>query len=237
MYRCKITLTANAGVMIECGGIKMFCDALHRNKTNSFSTVSPDMQLYMAKSPEFQNADIMFFTHKHPDHYSHFLIERAKLLTPGALLVSPVSDFQNQVLLCETNHDISLGNTHFFFRKLQHDGKQYINLPNYGCLIDFDGFKVLVVGDCVVGEPILAEWLKEVRVDLALLNFPWLTLRRGRGFIEQYIKPQHLMFYHLPFAKDDKNGFRAAASKSLSLLSAPGDVRLLQDPFQVEMID
>lgn len=237
MSRCKITLTANAGVMIECAGTKVFCDAFHRKRTTRFSSVSPEMQLHMKYSPEFQNADIIFYTHKHPDHYSHFLTEQAKKQTPNALIISPVNEFENQILLNNTDHNVTLCNASFFFKKLQHNGKDYINLPNYGCLMKFAGFKVLVIGDCVVGNPQLAEWIKDKQVDLALLNFPWLMLRRGREFIENYINPKHLMLFHLPFAFDDKNGYREATSKSAPLLTSPKDVRLLQDPFQVEIVD
>ena len=68
-----------------------------------------------------------------------------------------------------------------------------------------------------------------------------MTLRRGRAFLEQYIHPDHLILYHIPFEQDDLNGYRKAAEKAVdAFLQTHGsghmDVRLLQDPMQAELV-
>ena len=237
MTRCQIILTANSGIVIECNGAKVFCDALHRKKTREFSTVDEKMQLQMLNSPNFKNADAMIFTHKHPDHYSNFLITQAKKLTPDAVIISPVDEFQNQVLLYENEHRFEHLKFSAEFIKLTHDGKEYTNIPNYGYYLNFGGFTVLNTGDSSIADPTLIKWLENKPVDLALLNFPWLTIKRGRDFIEQHIKPRHLMFFHIPFEKDNISGFREACFKSVPLMKCPNDVRLLCEPFQIETIE
>lgn len=237
MSKCKVTLTANCGVMIECNEKKVFCDAFHGDKTDEFSTVTPGMQQHMINSPDFQNPDMIFFTHKHRDHYTRLLAEQAQELAPNALMVSPMAELDNQLFLHEDTHKISLDNAEFSFKHLRHDGKKYVNLPNYGCLMNLDGYNVLTLGDCVVCNPQLKDWIEGQPVDLALLNFPWLTLKRGRDFIADVIKPKQALFYHLPFAQDDINGYRDAAAKNLPLLDTPHDALLLQEPFQVATLD
>ncbi len=237
MPGCQVTLTANSGVLIECSGMKVCCDAFHDDKAVEFSTVSPEMEQRMLKSPAFSNLDMIFYTHRHRDHYTQPAAERACRQSPGALLVTPMQELHNSLYLHADSHQLKLGCADLVFRQLRHDGKEYVNLPNYGCLMNFDGFRVLILGDCVICNPVLAEWIEQAPIDLALLNFPWLTLKRGRAFIADVIRPRHVMFYHLPFAGDDIRGYRQMAAKSLPQLTAPGDVRVLQQPLQTEAVD
>lgn len=237
MPKCQVTLTANSGVLVECNGVKVCCDAFHDDKAREFSTVSPEMQQHILESPTFQNPDMIFYTHKHRDHYTRPAAEQARRQSPDALLVSPIQELDNGLFLFEDSHHLTLGSAKFSFKQLRHDGKKHIDLPNYGCLMNFDGFRVLILGDCVVCNPALADWIRDTPVDLALLNFPWLTLRRGRAFIADVVCPRHVMFYHLPFAGDDISGYREAAAKSLPLLTTPRDARVLQEPFQAETVE
>ena len=237
MPRCQVTLTANTGVLIECNGIKVCCDAFHDDKAVEFSTVTPEMQRHISESPQFQNPDMILYTHDHRDHYTLPAAQWAQRLWPDAAMVSPMPELKNDLLLQADSHALTLGRAKFWFKHLRHDGKEYIDLPNYACLMDLDGFRVLLLGDCVICNPALTEWLDGTSIDLALLNFPWLTLKRGRAYIADVLRPRHVMFYHLPFAEDDHNGYRASTAKSLPLLTTPKNARILQEPFQTEAVD
>ena len=73
------------------------------------------------------------------------------------------------------------------------------------------GFRVLVTGDCKLCAPELAEFLQEDGpVDLAILDFPWLTLPRGRRFVQEHIRPKALLVCHHAAlrAADWRSGFR-----------------------------
>lgn len=236
MLPLDITLTANAGVVLHCDGLKLFSDALHRHKAESFSTLTPQMQLKMRSSGEFFGADAMIFTHKHPDHYSKTLISAAKELMPEALIISPVPDFAGQIILQEERQHISFSNAELDFIRLPHEGAQFADVINYGFLLTVCGKNILVTGDCTPAEPKLLNWLADRPVDLALLNFPWLTLKRGRDFISQVIKPKNVIFYHIPFEEDDSCGFIPACRKALPLLDSRFSPRLLTEPFQAEHI-
>ena len=121
-------------------------------------------------------------------------------------------------------------------KRSSHSCAQYREVPHYGCILEYDGFRVLIAGDCAVADPQLRDFIGSRPIDLALLNFPWVTLRKGRHFIEQAIRPEHLVVYHLPFSHDDRWGYRDAAVKGAGQLQGVPDVRLLLEPFQREIL-
>ena len=71
---------------------------------------------------------------------------------------------------------------------------------------------------------------------LALLNFPWITLRRGQDFLREHLHADHIARYHLPFAEDDTEGFRTAADRAAQSLSGVGAVHVLDNRFQALFI-
>jgi len=236
MAKCRVTLIANAGVMIECNGAKVFSDALHRSKTLNFSTVDEQKQQRLFSDPSFKNADAMIFTHKHPDHYSKTLITKMKEYTPGIELISPIDEFDDMILLDKPEQRVRTKKFTADFMRLTHSGAEYKNFLHYGFLLDFGGFTVLNTGDGMVADTALFRFLAGRRIDLALMPFPWLTLKSGRNFIEQFIKPRHIMFFHLPFAEDNISCYREFTFKALPLINSPEDVRLLSEPWQTEEI-
>ena len=236
MPLCQVTISANAGAALHVGGLRLWADALHRHKVPGFSCVTPELWARMKTHPAFAAPDILFYTHRHPDHYSHTLIQETLQLWPRAELVSPERDFADQILLAGSESTIHYRDISLRFRRLTHEGAEYVTVPHYGCLIDAAGFRILLTGDCALADPGLAEFIDGVPIDLAILDFPWITLKRGRTFVEEVIRPRHLLINHLPFAQDDIFGYRAAAAKCAAVTKA-ADVRLLQDPFQTEYFD
>ena len=121
--------------------------------------------------------------------------------------------------------------------RLVHEGALYKDVPLYGCILEYDGFRVLITGDCAVADPKVADFVNGRHIHLALLNFPWVTLRKGRRFVEEVLRPDHLLVYHLPFAHDDRWGYREAAVKWAAQVTGVPDVRVLLEPFQREILE
>jgi len=236
MPHCQLTLSANAGISLELSAFRLWSDVLHDQQVPGFSTVTPALLASIRANEHFARPDLIFYTHCHPDHYSRRLTEQARGLWPLAGLILPEQEFEDQLLLSGKRCRVALPGLNLEFGRLTHEGEQYAAVPHYGCILDQDGFRVLIAGDCDVASPELAELAGDVPVDLAILNFPWATLRRGREFLRQSLRPTHLVLCHLPFAEDNRWGYREAAARAAELLPDVPDIRILQDPLQTEVI-
>lgn len=237
MSVCQVTLSANAGVALDFGGLRVWVDALHDEKVPGFSTVTEPLWTAMRSHPDFAAPDLLFFTHCHPDHFSQRLAREALDLWPKAKIVLPEDRFSGQALLSGRRERVRLPELTLDFIRLTHEGPRYADKPHYGCILESRGFRVLVTGDCRLCAPELAEFLTEDGpIDLAILDFPWLTLPRGRRFVQEQIRPKTLLVCHLPFSGDDVYGYRTAALRSAPLLEGV-DVRLLSEPFQREVLE
>lgn len=237
MSRCQVTLSANAGISLSFGGFRLWADALHDQKVPGFSTVTPALWAAMRAHPAFAAPNLLFFTHCHPDHFSQSLARQALDLWPQAKIVLPESRFPGQALLSGRRERVRLPDLTLDFIRLTHEGPRYADKPHYGCILESRGFRVLITGDCKLCAPELKEFLAEDGpVDLAIMDFPWLTLPRGRRFVQEHIRPKTLLVCHLPFSEDDIYGYRTAALKSAPLLEGV-DVRLLSEPLQQEVLE
>lgn len=235
MSHCTITLSANAGILLAWNGHKIWVDALHDKPTDGFSSVSPALWAQMRTSAAFAPPDLLCFTHCHTDHYSRGLAEEAKALWPSAKLVLPQREFDDQLLLTGDEARFSDSGLTLRFLRLPHEGAAYAAVPHSGLLLSDGRFTILISGDCEVASPTLTRRLDNVPVDLAILDFPWLTLRKGRRYVQEVLRPRHLLLYHLPFPADDTNGYLEAARRAVELTDLP-DVRLLSRPLQQELV-
>lgn len=232
MLGCTVTLSANAGVSLEWHGRKLWIDALHTEKIHGYSTLSPQIWAQMQMAPAFVPPELICFTHCHPDHYSRSLTAYASTLWPRAKLILPQREFSNQALLTGSEFQFSLGKICLRFLRLPHEGGAFSAVPHYGILLSDGTSRILVSGDCEVASPALTQYL-DGPIDLAVLSFPWLTLRRGRLYMRDVLRPRHLLLYHLPFPEDDTEGYLYMA-KQAALRWEAQDLRLLSSPLQQE---
>lgn len=231
MPNYTVTLTANAGIVLNLNGHAVWIDALHTSQVPGFSTISPALWKKMQTS--LPPPELLFFTHCHQDHYSQQLVQEAHILWPGAKLVLPQQEFSDQVLISGREVRFSSGSLTLRFLRLPHEGGA--NIPHYGLLLSNNDDRILIAGDCETACPALANCLDGISIDLAVLNFPWVTLRRGVQFLEEILRPRHLLLCHLPFPEDDINNYLSAARRAAGAVSLP-DIRLLSRPLQKETI-
>ncbi len=227
----SVTLSANAGVSVRAGENTLWVDALHEDKQPGFSAVSHSLQGQMLSHPAFQNPKWICYTHCHGDHFSKALTQQAKKLWPEAELFLPEAVFDRQHLLSQDEE--RRGQLTFY--RFPHEGAQYANVPHYGLIAEFSGEEILFPGDCATASPALAQVLKNRKIHAAVLPFPWLTLKRGREFLQQYLPDATLVICHLPFQEDDGNCYRAAAEQAMHRMP-DRDIRLMTEPLQTEII-
>ena len=197
-----ITLSANAGVSLVMNGTGILIDAYHDRKVSGYSTVSESMYTQMQSHPGFAHPDIIAYTHCHRDHFSYLMnacaLERHK---PKAFLL-PEELYDTQQLLSGDSAEYDVGDIHITAIKLTHAGGQFYNVPHYGYLITWKGKTILFPGDCSVAAPELLPFLEQAgHIDLALLNFPWCTLIKGRTFIEKTFDPHMSVSCTCPFRR------------------------------------
>ena len=110
-------------------------------------------------------------------------------------------------------------------------------MRHYGCVLDSGDFRLLLVGDCALCAPELAAFAAECGpIDAAAAPFPWLTLRRGREFLLERVRPGRVVIDHLPFDGDDMYGYRAAVQKAAAAWEGPA-LSVLSEPFQRLALD
>lgn len=233
MGKIKVTLSANAGICIEAAGKRIWADALHTGAVKSFSTLNKQLQEWVFS---WDAPDYLIYTHCHPDHYSRKLTEKAIEKWPEAKVILPRQDFENQILLSKQKHILKQENLSIEFFRLPHEGEHYADVAHYGLLLTLPDGNILLSGDCAVASPTLKNAIGDRKIDVAILDFPWITLRKGQQFIADYIRPNHILAYHLPFAEDDCNGYRISAKRAADQMKNV-DFRLLYDPKQREEIN
>ena len=249
---------------------------------DGYSHVTPEMWQQMQSDDAFADPDIICFTHLHPDHYSEEMMLQAATTYSKAGLILPegISTLNgkpktqngrpNTLLLTGRQVVLRSDDLTMRFVRLPHEGAHYRDVVMYGLILSAGGKSILIGSDCETASERLIDFLQSglksqsdlkqspelqagVRIDLAILPFPWITLRKGRAFLEERLQPKHLFLYHLPFEEDDINGYREATQRALrdyapaqtsdqaqaiDRSQAPylSDIRLLDTPMQKESV-
>lgn len=209
--KCKITLTANAGVIIKLEDMCILIDALHCEPTERFSTLSPEQVETVFKLLHSSPPDVMLVTHSHPDHYSRLLTERAKTEFPKMEIILP---WRSE---CPTRSAV-IGNTDISWLPLEHMPLSIVeDRTNYGFCIRCGESLIFTPGDADLHSPAVAESVAGMKPSLALLPFPWLTLPSAKNVYDS-LAPEKTLLLHLPF--DDSDRYNIAARRAVQMTDA-----------------
>lgn len=233
MRHIQLTLSANAGLALQLADKRIWIDAAHSEKIPGMSALTEAQWRAVLAHPAFTAPDLIFFTHCHGDHFSAERAAEAARLWPRAVLALPEQKLERQTLLTGSQLRVRSGSTEFLFLRLAHEGAGFADVPHYGLLIDDGGFRILFTGDCQVASPELERQLGGAPIDLVVVDFPWVTLRRGREFLRDVLRPRQIAVCHLPFPGDDVMGARQAALRAAAQLPF-AQLRLFLEPFQSE---
>ena len=231
----KITAGVNAGIVCNIGGHRIWCDVLHDENVPGLSSVTPDRMKMLLSDEAFDAPELVFYTHCHPDHYSEKMTKEVLGRYTGCYQALPERKTQAQVLISGEKQRIKLSDITIEFVRLTHEGRQYGNVPHYGCMISCRGRNIFIAGDCAIALPALAEYLAEKSIDAAVMPFPWITLPKGRSFVEEYIRPEQLIINHLPLEPDDVYGYRKAAMDAAYKVNVP-EITLFTNMLQAAVI-
>ena len=230
--KISITSGVNAGIVCNLNGHRIWCDALHNIKINGLSTVTPERFEKMLESTAFGYPELIFYTHCcHSDHYSKKMNADIIEAFPKTYIALPEPDRPTDISITGMKHKLKIGDINLEFIRLTHEGSQYKNVLHYGCLISCEDKNILIAGDCMLCSKELEEYVADKDIYAAIMPFPWITLQKGRAFVEGIIKPQQLIINHLPMEDDDIYGYRNAVQKNINLIKLPA-VHIFTDMLQ-----
>ena len=199
----SLMYTANAGFFLTVNGITLAVDAFPQEADRGFSSLSQKHFDELCHTFADHTVQYVIVTHDHKDHYCPQRTQQFVSQHPEAFFLG---NFEKDQLT------YYLPGITLEFQKLPHDGAQFAQVSNYGCLLTFpDDTRVLFLGDAKIGDPAIAQWLNGRAIDLALLNFPWITLPKGRQFLTEHLPQARIAILHLPYEEEDRNHYCQAA--------------------------
>lgn len=231
--KCTLTLTANAGIIVDINGSAAFIDALHHGSPGKYSSVNDLVFDRICNSTEMNDPSVLLYSHCHPDHFSADMTS-AFLAGRNIPCIIPEKKLDTQILLTDDYEEYRISGLRIACFRLQHMGDPGTEPALYGFMIEKDGVRILVPGDC---EPASAE-LEEIlltlgHIDIAVLNYPWAALIRGRKFLDEIMRPDEVLLVHIPFEEDDANNVRTMIKRQVQRTGA-SNVRLMERPLQTE---
>lgn len=226
-----VLFTANAGFFLTVNHITVAVDAFPRMAHRGFSALREEHLSLLCDRADLQSTRYVIATHDHGDHYSARWTKRFMDSHPQARFIGAVSEDRtpfapetsNAILLRSDHPTYYLPGITLEFRYLPHEGAEFARVINYGCLLTFTGSpstahsrpcRVLFLGDAKPADPAIAGWIAGRSVDLALLNFPWITLPKGRRFLKDHLPHAQIVILHLPYETEDRNHYLEAARKA-----------------------
>lgn len=216
----KLTLSVNAGISLETGDTKILIDAFPYKFDGDFSSLDDSLKEEVFAHAAFKNPDAVCYTHLHGDHYSKEITEEFCRKNPTAKLFMP------------SEREVYVGECRLSFIPLVHEGEEYKDVPNYGIDIEINNINILFIGDCQIAGDCLTEYIAGREYDLVVVDFPWVTLSRGKKYLSSVLRPKSILVNHLPLEKDDVNGFREATKKAIKSREFTDiDIRILSNPF------
>lgn len=232
MADIRVITTENAGAVLYLGGLCIWADVLNEENPDGYEVLSEAHFQRLLQDPAFR-PDLLLFTHRHPDHFSEKRLTKTLEVFPD-VLVFIGGDTKN------VPSSFDDGPVRISVIPLPHDGKAYSDVENDAFLLESYEGAVLIAGDCPVACPELLRAIQKWssrgaetsvrKLDLALLNFPWLSLGKGRKALFS-MDPGRVLFYHLPAPENDVFGYRLQAERMLSMYRKGREWRIA-DRFQ-----
>ncbi len=235
----RVTLWANAGVLIEGAGRSLLVDGLYRAEHSFFQAVPPSIRAsWMAGQ---WPVDLLAFTHLHRDHFhpqevAAFLSRNpvkggllpaggGALHIPTAVMEGPVGQLglwsplpEIEVRWCNTGHM----------------GPQAEGESNHCLLVQISGRAILLTGDADPTQKRgFQRLVADTPVDIALVNPLFFQGRGGITLLREVIRPRAVLLYHIPTRDRDPWGIGRMAERQQKRSSGePFTVTVLNTPLQ-----
>jgi len=212
----KITKIINAGVLIEGANSKVIVDGLVDKEINLWEALSAsEIEKMKSENSIYENIDLLIITHEHEDHFSKDLTceflkihKNTKLFTTKKVheLIKSSNLWEakldKQIISTTPSYRtmafIVINGVKITYTHLIHDGEEYENVNQLCIAVEIDGEKVLHLADAAPVKENFEKLPLVKDIDIALLNFPFVTTSFGLSMIRNYIQPKEIYILHLP---------------------------------------
>ena len=232
----SLTFLANEGVMLSAEGQKVLIDALFLKYERGYAVPADSTlaALQRARAP-FDSVDLVLVTHRHGDHFHPMPVAAHLRANPRATLVTsrqvidslrgyaPARALPSERLMSRTTRpgmrrrEVVSGII-VELLGLPHGG--HPRVEHLGYIVEIGGRRVLHVGDSDFSEDTFAPFrLDTSRIDIALLPSWAVTGRQGRQVVERWIRPRHVVAFHVGErdAAKTQRAVRAAIPTAITL--------------------
>ncbi len=246
----RVTLVANAGLLLEYDGTTLLLDGIYGREGHPFSNLSDDVwrRMLNAEHP-FEKIDYLLFTHAHPDHLSPemtlkflerrgvkgvFLPDTRSVRQSGLVSWLERSGTPAVLLSDATNRAAYRIEPQIEARpfRTRHLDGAYADVRHFCYLLDFGGKRVLITADAdYVHEDFAA--LNETHLRAVFVNPLFFSALRTGRFFHGRLDTEAVCVYHIPFREDDAAGMRGRLARAFALWRAElPDAILLSEPFE-----
>ena len=256
----QITLTANAGILLQTEKASFFVDALHAEGNYPFSRVPEDLlQLMNTGANAFRNVDYLIFTHSHPDHYSPYVVldylkhNRVKRIVLPCQEEPEDSARERDLLKWIDESKIPAwrlhqerGALHTYMPApdiyltamcMPHISERFADRNCICLLISAGGRQVLFTSDCDYQNQEFFKPFGKVELDAVFVNPLFFHEEEGRKILSDTLSPRHVLVYHVPFEHEDTLSMRALVRQDIRKHAADfADVQILQECGQTAVI-
>lgn len=243
-YDIEIHYIANAGILIKHKEFKVMIDGIHTVKSLEFSRVNENtLNQIINNTTPFDNINLMLFTHNHIDHMDIDTLFNYFYLNKIDSIFFPSSD--SEKIIRFEKHLIKLGQQYKKINlelgiiegsiindyKIRYFKSEHIGPTEYKCenlcfILEINGINILHLGDSDMDYDYMKKMLFNEKIDIALLNFPYINLSKGKKIINEIINPKHLIILHLPFEEDDINNYRKNTLKRLVKSEVKSEIKV-----------
>lgn len=224
----RITLIANAGVLLRYRGSTLLIDGIQNSENLPFSAL-PDRlwQELLCGSHRFPKIGGLLFSHLHPDHFSCPMTAQYLKRNPDLQLFMPAEPLSRK---CLADSGFRLERTVLLFSgtegrvfrlspditvqafRTRHLDRRFYGVPHYCYLISFGSKHVLFTADIDYTSESLSQ-TAGICLHAAFVNPLFFhTLSSGTRFPGK-LCASHICVYHVPFAQDDQWGTRDCLEK------------------------
>ncbi len=236
MKKIEMTLIANAGILVEYDQKKLLIDGIYHTKMEGFSNI-PDRILSEIRSGygKMSDVDCLLFTHAHEDHFSADLLlellnngfqkERYVLLPSGMVLkdTGKMKGFSEKSEKCKIEFHVEeriplrlMNEIELEVLPVKHMGEAYQDVQNNCLLVTLGTNRILFTGDAEPNVELFRSLIGNRKILGVFVNPLFYHQKEGTRIIEEILKPEFVVVYHVPFPEDDKFYLGKMAGKDMA---------------------